>query len=431
MIPRYTRPRMGAVWSTENRLNKWLEVELAACEGMAELGLVPEEAAKEIVRKAAFDPARVEEIEKEVKHDVVAFLTNVGENVGEAAKYIHMGMTSSDVLDTALALQMREAADIILEGLDRTLNAIKDKALEHKHTPMIGRTHGIHAEPITFGLKMALWYQEMERNRERLVRAGENISYGKISGAVGTFAHLPPQVEEKVCARLGLKPAPASSQIIQRDRHAEYMAALAITASSMDKFAVEIRHLQRTEVLEAEEFFSEGQKGSSAMPHKRNPISMEQISGLARVVRANAMAAMENIPLWHERDISHSSVERVIIPDSTILVDYMLNRLADNVEKLQVYPRRMMENLERTRGLIYSQRLLLALVEEGVSREEAYSMVQDNAMRAWKEGLDFRELIAGDNRITRHLSEEERHKCFDLEHQLRYVDDIFRRVFEA
>lgn len=421
---------MGAVWDTENRLRRWLEVEVAACGAMAELGLVPAEAAEEIARKAAFDVARVEEIEKVVKHDVVAFLTDVGEHVGEAAKYIHLGMTSSDVLDTALALQMREAADIILEDVVRLLKAIKEKALQHKHTPMVGRTHGIHAEPTTFGLKMALWFQEVERNRERLLRARETISCGKVSGAVGTFAHLPPQVEEKVCARLGLKPAPVSSQIIQRDRHAEYMAALALAASSTDKFAVEIRHLQRTEVLEVEEFFSEGQKGSSAMPHKRNPISMEQLSGLARVVRANAMAAMENIPLWHERDISHSSVERVIIPDSTILVDYMLDRLATHLEKLQVYPQRMMENLERTKGLIYSQRVLLTLTEKGASREEAYRLVQSNAMRAWREGLDFKELTARDPGIAGYLSGREVDKCFDLEHHLRHVDDIFRRVFK-
>lgn len=429
MISRYTRPGMGAVWTDENRMRKWLEVELAACGAMAELGLIPSEAAEEIARKASFDPARVEEIEKTVKHDVVAFLTDLGEHVGEAAKYIHVGMTSSDVLDTALALQMREAADIILEGFDRLLKAVAKRALEHRYTPMIGRTHGVHAEPITFGLKMALWYQEMERNRERFRRARENISYGKISGAVGTFAHLPPQVEEKVCARLGLKPAPVSSQILQRDRHAEYMATLAIIASSVEKFAVEVRHLQRTEVLEAEEFFSKGQKGSSAMPHKRNPISMEQLSGLARVVRANAMAAMENIPLWHERDISHSSVERVIIPDSTILVDYMLHQLAGHVEKLLVYPERMMENLGRSRSLIYSQRVLLALVEKGVQREEAYRMVQNNAMRAWKEGLDFRELITGDGEITGHLNKQEVDECFNLKYHLRHVDYIFRRVF--
>lgn len=430
MISRYTRPRMGAVWTPESRMGRWLEVELAACRAMADLGIIPVEAAEEIVRKAAFEPARVEEIEKEVKHDVVAFLTNVGENVGEAAKYIHWGMTSSDVLDTALALQMREAADIILEEMNRLLKAVKAKALEYKHTPTVGRSHGIHAEPVTFGLKMAIWYEEMGRNRLRMERARETISYGKVSGAVGTFAHLPPGVEEKVCSLLGLKPAPVSSQIIQRDRHAEYLSALAITASSIDKFAVEIRHLQRTEVLEAEEFFSEGQKGSSAMPHKRNPITMEQMSGLARVVRANSAAALENIPLWHERDISHSSVERVIIPDSTILVDHMLHRMAWHVEKLLVYPERMMENLEITRGLIFSQRLLLALVEEGVSREEAYRMVQGNAMRAWKEKLDFRKLVAEDDEITGHLGGEEMERCFDLKYQLRHVDDIFRRVFK-
>ncbi len=397
---------------------------------MAELNLIPREAAEEIARKAAFDPERVAEIEKTVKHDLVAFLTDVSENVGEAAKYIHMGMTSSDVLDTALALQMRQAADLILKGLDRLLKAIKDKAFKYKHTPMMGRTHGVHAEPITFGLKMALWHQEMERNRERFSRARENISYGKMSGAVGTFAHLPPEVEEKACAKLGLRPAPVSSQIIQRDRHAEYMAALAIMAGSMDKFATEIRHLQRTEVLEAEEFFSEGQKGSSAMPHKRNPISMEQISGLARVVRSNSMAAMENIPLWHERDISHSSVERVIIPDSTILVDYMLHRLAGHVEKLLVYPEQMKKNLELTRGLIYSQSVLLALVKKGVSREKAYRLVQGNAMRAWKEGSDFRKLVAQDRDITEHLSSEEIDECSGEERQLRHVDEIFLRVFK-
>ncbi|MBW2260150.1 MAG: adenylosuccinate lyase, partial [Deltaproteobacteria bacterium] len=387
--------------------------------------------AQNIRRKASFSIDRIHAIEAETKHDVIAFLTNVAETVGPDARYIHLGLTSSDILDTAMAVRLKEASELILKGCDRLLLALKRKAKAHKHTVMVGRSHGIHAEPITFGLKLALWYDEMGRNRRRIKQAMETISVGKMSGAVGTYANISPKVEAYVCRNLGLKPASISSQIIQRDRYAEYFSALAITASTIEKIAVEIRHLQRTEVGEAEEHFSKAQKGSSAMPHKRNPIGSENLSGLARLVRSNADAAMNNIALWHERDISHSSVERVIAPDSTILVDYMLNRMAGIITNLVVYPKRMQQNLELNRGLIFSQQVLLALAKRGVSREEAYIMVQKQAMRAWKKEKDFKELVLNDPDIRSHLKAEEIETLFDLKAQLKHVDTIFGRVFGA
>ena len=429
MIPRYTREEMGRIWGAQNRFSKWLEIEILVCEALAQLGEIPEEALKNIKEKAGFDIDRIEEIERVTKHDVIAFLTCVGEKVGEDSRHIHMGLTSSDVLDTSLAIMLKEAADIIIVDLESLLSVLKEKAYQYKDTIMIGRTHGIHAEPITFGMKMALWYDETRRNLDRMSRAREIISYGKISGAVGTFPFIPPFVEEYVCQRCGLKPALISSQIIQRDRHAEYLTTLAIIAGSIDKFTTEIRHLQRTEVFEAEEFFSGGQKGSSAMPHKRNPILSENISGLARVVRSNSMAALENIPLWHERDISHSSVERVILPDSTTVVDFMLNRFIGIITRLQVYPENMLKNLGRTNGLIFSQGLLLRLTRKGISREDAYEMVQRNAMKVWEEGIDFRGLIKQDKAIIENLSEEELDECFDLKQYLKHIDEIFERVF--
>lgn len=429
MIDRYSRPEMAAIWSTENRFRKWLLVEVLACEAWSKLGRVPKASVSNIRKKASFDVQRVDEIEQEVKHDVIAFLTNVAEHVGDDARYIHLGLTSSDVLDTSLAIMMKEAADIIIRDIRELLDVLKAKAFEHKDTVMIGRSHGIHAEPTTFGLKMALWYDEMKRNLRRVEEAREIAACGKISGAVGTFANVEPFVEEYVCRKAGLSPAPVSTQIVQRDRHAQYMAALAIVASSLDKFAVEIRHLQRTEVYEAEEHFSKGQKGSSAMPHKRNPIASENISGLARVVRANAVAAFENIPLWHERDISHSSVERVIIPDSAILVDYMLGRFTGLIKNLLVYPANMAANLDRMKGLIHSQRVLLALTEKGISREDAYRLVQRNAMQVWEKGRDFRMLLKKDREIAAALSGPEIDACFSLDYHTKNVDYIFRRVF--
>ena len=430
MIPRYTRKEMAMIWEAENRFNKWLKIEILVCEALAELGDIPPEAIKNIKERARFDIKRIEEIERETKHDVIAFLTCVGEYVGEDSRYIHMGLTSSDILDTSMAILLREAADIIIADLECMLSVLKKKAYQHKDTVMIGRTHGIHAEPITFGMKIAVWYDETRRNLDRMRKAKDTIGYGKISGAVGTFAFIPPFVEDYVCQRSDLKPAPISTQIIQRDRYAEYLTTLAIIASSVDKFATEIRHLQRTEVLEAEEFFSGGQKGSSAMPHKRNPILSENLSGLARVVRSNSLAALENIPLWHERDISHSSVERIILPDSTMLVDFMLNRIIGLIDDLQVYPENMLNNLYRTHGLIFSQGLLLAITRKGVSREHAYEMVQRNAMRVWKENADFRCLILQDEVIMKHLTKDEVEECFDINWHLRYRDEIFQRVFE-
>lgn len=429
MIERYTRPEMGRIWEPENKFKKWLEIEILCCESMAEFGEIPEDVVKKIKKKAGFDIKRIDEIEKTVKHDVLAFLINLEERVGGLSRYIHKGITSSDILDTSLAVLMREAADIIISDIKELLEVLKTRAYEFKDTVMIGRSHGIHAEPITFGLKLAIWYEEMKRNLERMERAKERISYGKLSGAVGTFSNIDPRVEEYVCKKLGLKPAPVSSQIIQRDRHAEYLTTLAIIASSIDKFATEIRHLQRTEVHEAEEPFEKGQKGSSAMPHKRNPVGLENLSGLARIVRANAVASLENIPLWHERDISHSSVERVIIPDSTILVDFMLVRLKNILKNLVVYQDNMKNNLMLTKGLIFSQRVLLELSDKGLSREEAYRLVQARTMEAWERGGDFKKLLESDKNISKYLSKKEIDRCFDLKYYLRNVDRIFKRVF--
>ena len=429
VIPRYTRPEMGRIWSDENRFRNWLAVEVAATETLAEAGMVPKDAAKAIRERADFNLQRIHEIEAEVRHDVIAFTTAVAEIVGPHARWFHYGLTSNDVVDTAQALLIGEASSIIAADLARLSDVLKRRAWEFKDTPMVGRTHGIHAEPITFGFKLANWYSETERNIERFQRATEDMRVGKFSGAVGTFAHLNPELEEKICARLGLKAAAVSSQVIQRDRHAYYMATLAVIASTLDKIATEIRHLQRTEVREAEEFFSEKQKGSSAMPHKRNPVTFEQISALARVVRSNAQAAFENVALWHERDISHSSVERIIIPDSTTLVDYMLQKTANLIETMFVYPERMLANLESSGGLVFSGQLLLDLVEHGVSREDAYRMVQSHAMRAWKEDLNFRDLVLKDKEITRRVPRQQIERAFDLKRQLRNVDKIFARVF--
>ena len=429
MIPRYTRPEMGRIWTDAHRLEKWLEVELAVCDALAEAGEIPKDAAANIRAKAAFDPERVLEIEKTVQHDVIAFLTNVAEHVGPDSRFIHLGLTSSDVVDTAQALLLQEAADRILEGVDRLRESVKKRALEHQRTPCIGRTHGIHAEPTTFGLKMAIFFEEFGRARERVARARETISVGKLSGAVGTFAHLDPSIEQKVCLRLGLKSAPVSNQVIQRDRYAEYMAALGILAASLEKVATEIRHLQRTEVGEAEEPFGGGQKGSSAMPHKRNPVGCEQVCGLARVVKSHVLVALDNVALWHERDISHSSAERVIFPDATILIDYMLHRMTGILERLVVYPEAMRKNLDATGGLIYSQEVLLALARKGVTREEAYAWVQDSAMKACDGKGTFKENLRSQAGIKKILSESELKRCFDLEQQLRNVDTIFRRVF--
>ena len=429
MIPRYSREEMASIWSAENRFRKWLDVEIMVCEALAARGEIPEESLKNIKEKAGFDINRIDEIEKTTRHDVVAFLTSVSEKVGEDSRFIHMGLTSSDILDTSLSILLKEASEILIKDIDDLLSILKRKAFEHRHTLMIGRSHGVHAEPITFGLKMALWYQEMERNRERMVRAWEVISYGKIAGAVGTFAFIDPSVEEYVCRGLGLKPAPISTQIIQRDRHAEYFSTLAIIASSLDKFAQEIRLLQRTEVREAEEFFSRGQKGSSAMPHKRNPVLSENLSGLARLMRSYATASLEDIALWHERDISHSSVERIIAPDATILLDFMLNRFAGLVDDLLVYPERMISNLNMTRGLIFSQMILLKLIEKGMSREVAYSVVQRNAMTSWEKGLEFKQLLLEDGDIISCLSVEDIEGAFRVENFLKHVNYIFSRVF--
>ena len=429
MIARYTRPEMGRIWSDENKFRCWLKVELAATEALAGAGLVPREAAHAIAAKADFDVARIHAIEAEVRHDVIAFTTAVAEKVGPEARWFHYGLTSNDVVDTAQALQLAEASALIEQGLQRLAAVLKRRAREFQHTPMIGRTHGVHAEPTTFGLKLANWYSEVERDRARLERTAEEMRVGKFSGAVGTFAHLDPQHEEAICRRLGLKPAPITSQVIQRDRHAYYVATLAVVTATLDLIATEIRHLQRTEVREAEEYFSEKQKGSSAMPHKRNPVTCEQICGLARVVRANAQAAFENVALWHERDISHSSVERVILPDSTILTDYLLHKTADLIDRLLVYPERMLRNLNSTGGLVFSGQLLLDLVEAGLTREEAYQLVQANAMLAWKEDLNFRELVEQDPKIASRVGRKQLDRAFDLKRQLRNVNAIFRRVF--
>ncbi|MGO9318997.1 MAG: adenylosuccinate lyase [Terracidiphilus sp.] len=433
MIERYTRPAMGRIWSEENKYRCWLEVEAAASTVLAEDGVIPAPAAKAIAEKAGCSVARIHEIEAEVKHDVIAFTTAVAERLtaqglADESRWLHYGLTSNDVVDTAQALQVKEASAMIRAGLVELLEVLKRRAIEFKHTPTIGRTHGIHAEPTTFGLKLLNWYAEMERNLNRFAAAAEDMRVGKLSGAVGTFGHLKPEHEEKICALLGLRPAPVATQVIQRDRHAAYISTLAIIASSLDKIAVEVRHLQRTEVREAQEYFSEQQKGSSSMPHKKNPITSEQISGLARVLRGNAQAAFENIPLWHERDISHSSVERIIFPDSTILVDYLLAKTTDLIARLQVYPARMKKNLESTGGLIFSGQLLLDLAEAGMSREDAYKLVQSHAMRAWKEDLNFRDEVARDAAINKLLSPEKLARTFDYTRQLSNVDAIFKRV---
>ena len=429
MIPRYSREKMTAIWSQENKYQKWLDVEVAACEAMVKLGKVPAQAVETIKSKAVIDVARIDEIEKITKHDVIAFVSSLTEKIGEAGRFIHMGLTSSDVLDTALAVQLKEAAQMLLDDLDQLLAVLKRRAWEHKDTLMIGRSHGIHAEPITFGLKMALWYQEMLRNRERLARAKETVSCGKIAGAVGTFSFIEPVVEEYVCKKLGLTPAPVSSQIVQRDRHAEFFTTLAIIASSLDKFAQEIRLLQRTEVREVEEYFSPGQKGSSAMPHKRNPVLSENISGLSRLLRSYAVAALEDVALWHERDISHSSVERVIGPDATIVLDFMLGRFTGLIDKLVVYPERMLANLHMTHGVIFSQMVLLSLIEKGTTREDAYAIVQKNAMRSWHEGIEFKSLLAEDEIVKKYLNENDLDGIFNVNNFLKNLDFIFDRVF--
>lgn len=428
MIERYSRPEMAEIWIDQNKFATWLKVEILVCEALAELGEIPKEALANIKAKANFDKSRVLEIEETVKHDVIAFLTNVAEYVGPDSRYIHLGMTSSDLVDTALSSLMRQAGGLLLDGLKELRKVLGERAIEFKKTVCIGRSHGIHAEPTTFGLKMALWHDEVGRGIERLERAVETISVGKISGAVGTFAHIDPWVESYVCAKLELKPAPVSTQIIQRDRHAEFLGVLALIAASLEKFATEIRNLQRTEIMETEEPFTKGQKGSSAMPHKRNPVASENISGLARLIRANASAALENIALWHERDISHSSVERIVIPDSTIALDYMLHRFTKVVSNLVVYPERMLENLHMTKGLIFSQAVLLALAKKGITREKAYQLVQENAMEVWESGEDFREKVLDDEGIGVHLNKAEIESCFDLDENLKNVDFIFERI---
>jgi len=428
MIPRYTRPEMGHIWADENKFKVWLDIEILACEAQAELGAIPKEAAKTVRQKARFEVKRIDEIEREVKHDVIAFLTNVGEYVGPESRFIHLGMTSSDVLDTALAVQMKQSGELLRHGLERLSEVLARRAKEFKYTVMVGRTHGIHAEPITFGLKLALWYDQTKRDIDRLRRAVETIAVGQISGAVGTYEHLDPSVERYVCEKLGLKPAPVSSQILQRDRHAEFMNTLAIIGGSLETYATEIRHLQRTEVLEAEEYFSKGQKGSSAMPHKRNPITCERVAGLARVLRGNALAAMENMPLWHERDITHSSVERVIIPDSCILLDYMLATFTNIIDTLIVYPDNMKKNLELTNGLIFSQSVLLALTKNGMKREDAYAAVQKHAMDVWQSRKDFKQLLQSDKTIVSYMKNGELDELFDLKKSIRNVDYIFERV---
>jgi adenylosuccinate lyase len=429
MIPRYTHPEMGRIWSDQRRYETWLLVETAAAEAMASAGIVPADAARDIRERGGFDIARIEEIEATTQHDVIAFTTAVAEKVGPSARWLHFGLTSSDVIDTAQALQMREACDVILGDLSALSDAIRERAFEHKHTPMIGRTHGVHAEPMTFGLKLALWHAEVARDVERVKRARHTVSVGKLSGAVGTFAHLPPSIEEEVCRRLDLEPAPVASQVIQRDRHAELLAVLAITAASLEKFALEIRGLQKTEIGEVEEPFGKGQKGSSAMPHKRNPIGCEQIVGLARLIRGNAHAALENVALWHERDISHSSVERIIVPDSFIVVDHMLRRFTRIVRGMVVNPARMLDNLNRSHGVVFSGTVLLELAKKGVSREQAYEWVQRNAMRSFAEQCDFKMLLLADTDVTSALPPAEIERAFDLGEQLKHVDHIFGRVF--
>ncbi|MBE6098831.1 MAG: adenylosuccinate lyase [Anaerovibrio sp.] len=427
MIERYTNPEMGNIWTLQHEFEVMLDVEIAACEAMAELGEIPKEAAVNIREKAHFDLDRVKEIEKETNHDIIAFLTNVAEYVGDDSKYIHKGLTSSDVKDTALGIMMKKSAELIIDDLKKFREVLKRRAAEFKHTVCIGRTHGIHAEPMTFGLKLALWMNEVDRDIERVEHAKKIVSVGKLSGAVGTYSNINPKIEELVCKKLGITPSPLATQVIQRDRHAEYMTTLAIVASSFEKFATEIRNLQRTDIREAEEYFSPGQKGSSAMPHKRNPITCERISGMARLVRGNALASMENISLWHERDISHSSVERVILPDSTINVDYCIKKFTNIIDKLLVYPEAMLENLNKTGGLIFSQRILIALVSKGVLREDAYKWVQRNAMKRWLAKEDFKTNISKDEDIVRYLSQDEIDECFKVDYFLRHVDMIMAR----
>jgi adenylosuccinate lyase len=431
MITRYTRPEMGQIWSDQNKFQRWLDVEIATAEAEAEMGMIPKRAARAIRKKGKFSVERILEIEKQVKHDVIAFTTNVAEHVGREARYLHYGLTSNDVVDTAQALQIRDASELILKGLTRMGEVLKQRAFEFKHTPMMGRTHGIHAEPITFGCKLAIWYAENQRNTERFAYTAGEMRVGKISGVVGMYGHSTPKLEKTICARLGLAPAPVSSQVIQRDRHAFYVCTLAVIAASLEKIALEVRGLQRTEVREVEEYFAAGQKGSSAMPHKRNPVASEQICGLARLVRANAQAALENVALWHERDISHSSVERVILPDSTILVDYLLDKTATLVETMFVYPDRMLENLSLMKGLIYSGQLLLDLAAKGATREEAYRWVQRNAMQVWETREDFKTLVERDPEIRQYLTPSEIAAVFNVQRYLGHVDEIFQRVFGA
>src|SRR6478735_6274756 len=430
MIERYTLPEMGAVWSLENKFQKWLDVEIAVCEVHAEDGTIPREALEEIKAKAAFTVERINEIEKTTDHDVIAFTTNLAVNIGPASRFVHYGLTSSDVVDTANALLLRDACDILLEKVDGLLAVLKRRAFEFKDTPQIGRTHGIHAEPTSFGLVWALWYYEMQRNKARLETAKERVAVGKISGAVGAFAHLAPDVEERVCKRLGISAADVSTQVIQRDRYAEYLCTLAIIASTLEKIALQVRHWQRTEVREAQEKFKTGQKGSSAMPHKRNPILSERICGMARTVRANAIVGLENVALWHERDISHSSAERIVLPDSSATLDYILAKATSLLDTLVVYPERMLENLAITRGLVFSGQLMLALTQKGISREDAYSWTQRNAMKVWDKGGDYRDLVAKDPDISSKLSAEEIGHVFDLKHYLRNGDKVFERVFD-
>ncbi len=429
MIPRYTLPEMGALWSEQNKFQKWLDVEIAVCEVHAENGTIPVDALEQIKARASFTVERINEIEKTTNHDVIAFTTNLAESIGEASRFVHYGLTSSDVVDTANALLLRDATDILLKKIEAFMDVLKRRAFEFRHTPQMGRTHGIHAEPTSFGLTFALWFDEMRRNRERLMRAREVVSVGKISGAVGAFAHLDPSVEENVCARLGLKAALVSTQVIQRDVYAEWLSTLAIIASSLDKFALNVRHWQRTEVREAQEKFTKGQKGSSAMPHKRNPIISERICGIARIIRANSIVGFENVALWHERDISHSSAERVVLPDSSIALDYILQKATNLIDGLVVYPERMLENINLMRGLVFSGQLLLALTNTGISREDAYDLTQRNAMRVWDEGKDYLELVKADPDIEARLSADEIERVFSLDHYLRNIDAIFERVF--
>ncbi|TYR79122.1 adenylosuccinate lyase [Priestia megaterium] len=428
MIERYTRPEMAAIWTEENRFKAWLEVEILACEAWSELGHIPKEDVALIRQNASFNIDRIKEIEEETRHDVVAFTRAVSETLGEERKWVHYGLTSTDVVDTALSYLLKQANEILIKDVERFVAVLKEKAQEHKYTVMMGRTHGVHAEPTTFGLKMGLWYEEMKRNLERLKRAAAEVEFGKMSGAVGTFANIDPFVEKYVCEKLGIQPAPISTQTLQRDRHAHYMSVLALIATSIEKFAVEVRGLQKSETREVEEYFAKGQKGSSAMPHKRNPIGSENVTGLARLIRGYMVTAYDNVPLWHERDISHSSAERVILPDATIALNYMLNRFATIVKNLTVFPDNMKRNMDRTLGLIYSQRVLLTLINKGMVREEAYDLVQPKAMEAWETQVPFRSLIEGEERITRHLSPEEIEDCFDHKHHLKNVDMIFERL---